>query len=104
MWRAYVNIIAGIWAFISGLTETLVTPVNMIITGLVIAVFGFWTPARKWQGIVNGILGLWLFLSGFIPGLWAGENMLIVGLIVFALAVWRAIDLRPHGRAEARRA
>jgi hypothetical protein len=99
MWQSWINIAAGIWAIISGLVTTLVAPLNFFITGLVIAVFGFWTPDRKWQGIVNGILGLWFILSAFVPSLVTPANMLIVGVVVLVLASWRAAESRaPQAR------
>ncbi len=88
MWQAWINIAAGLWAFLSGLFIVLSVPANFIITGIVIAIFGFW-GVRRWQGIANGILGIWLFISGFSPELSNPMNFLIVGLIVTGLAIWR---------------
>lgn len=92
MWQAWVNVVAGIWAIISSFTVPVITPANFIITGAVIAVFGFWAPRRKWQGYVNGILGLWLILSAFLPAVRTAQNFLVVGVIVAALALWRALE------------
>ncbi len=68
MWQAGINVIAGIWAIVSSSTGSLITPGNFLITGLVVALFGFWNPQWQWQGIVDGILGQWLILSSVIPG------------------------------------
>lgn len=83
-----INIIAGLWAILSGLFIVLSVPANFIITGAVIAVFGF-LYARSWQGVLNGFLGVWLFISAFFPQLTTPVNFLIVGLVVFAVAIWR---------------
>ena len=92
MWQAWVNLIAGVWAIISGASPELTVPVNFWITGAVMAVFGFWTPRRKWQGIVDGFLGLWLIISGFVPSLTTQSNLFIVGIAVAVLAAWRAFE------------
>jgi len=90
--QPWVNLIAGLWALLSSFSAILLSPLNFIITGLVIVVFGFWRPYRSWQGLVNGFLGLWLFFSGFVPFLRTAGNMAIVGLAVTAFSVWRIID------------
>ncbi|MBD3315093.1 MAG: hypothetical protein GF344_04845 [Chitinivibrionales bacterium] len=94
MWQAWVNIAAGIWAVISGFSMTLVNPTNFLITGAVMAVFGFWAPRRRWQGIVNGVIGLWLIISAFIAGLVTPQNLIISGLVVAVLAGWRVAETR----------
>jgi hypothetical protein len=104
MWQAWVNVAAGIWAFISGFSYVLTNPTNFLITGAVIAIFGFWTPRRRWQGIVNGVIGLWLIISAFIPALVVSQNLLISGLVVAVLAGWRIAEtrMRPHPPQPAR--
>ncbi|MBD3345157.1 MAG: hypothetical protein GF401_08865 [Chitinivibrionales bacterium] len=92
MWQAWINVIAGIWAIISSTSAPLFTTTNFLITGAVIAVFGFWTPKHKWQGYVNGALGVWLIISSFVPALQTAINFLVVGIVVAALALWRALE------------
>lgn len=99
MWQAWINILASIWAIISGFAF-IINPTNFFITGAVIAVFGFWSPNHKWQGTVDGILGLWLILSSFIPALWSPINIGAVGFVVLVLAAWRAFETRVGQRAE----
>lgn len=94
MWQSWVNVIAGIWAFISGFSFVLTNPINFFIIGVVVAVFGFWAPRRKWQGSVNGIIGLWLIVSAFIPTLVTQQNLIISGLVVAVLAAWRLAETR----------
>jgi len=94
--RPYINILAGLWAFITGFWAGVLLPVNLVILGVVIAVFGFWTYEQEWQGIVNGLIGLWLVLSAFIPVLITPVNLWISGVLVAALAVWRLISISYH--------
>ncbi|MDG5814878.1 hypothetical protein QA601_07310 [Chitinispirillales bacterium ANBcel5] len=94
MFQPWINIIAGLWALFSSFSIPLVHPTNFIITGIVMAVFGFWRPKKSWQGIINGILGLWLILSGFIPALITQANLLIVGIAVTVFAIWRLSESR----------
>ncbi len=101
MWQAWINVIAGVWAFISGLSVQLTTATNFFIIGAVMAVFGFWTPRQKWQGYVNGILGVWLIISSFVPSLRVQSNLLIAGAVVAILAVWRAIETGQRRQAPA---
>jgi hypothetical protein len=96
MWQAWINVIAGVWAFISGLSIQLTTATNMFIIGAVMAIFGLWTPRQKWQGVVNGLLGVWLVISSFIPALRVQPNLLIIGAAVAILATWRAIETGQH--------
>jgi hypothetical protein len=87
---AWVNVIAGIWIFLSGFWN--LSPWNFFIFGIVVATIGFWNQRGQWQGIVNGILGLWLVLSSFILTLRTPGNLWVAGLIITVLAVWRLVD------------
>ncbi len=93
MWQAWINIIVGAWAFISSFVQNANVAVNFFIVGIIIAIFGFWTPRKKWQGYVNGLLGLWLILSGFFLPLQVATNLWLTGLVVVILAAWRAYDI-----------
>ncbi len=93
MWQAWINIIVGAWVFLSSFVHNANVAVNFFIVGIIIAIFGFWTPRKKWQGYINGFIGLWLILSGFFLALQASTNLWITGLIVVILASWRAYDV-----------
>ncbi|MCL2689705.1 MAG: hypothetical protein FWE57_07655 [Chitinispirillia bacterium] len=90
--QPWVNLIAGLWALLSSFSAILLSPLNFIITGLVMAVFGFWRPFKSWQGFVNGCLGVWLLFSAFIPFLRTAGNMAVVGLAVVVFSIWRIVD------------
>ena len=69
---------------------------NMIILGLVAAVFGF-ISFKTWQGISNGIIGLWFFLSAIWFHLVLPWNFIILGIVMAALALWDALSHHtPH--------
>ena len=95
-YRPWVNILAGLWAVISGYWAYMLNPVNFVVLGVVIAVFGFWTYEQEWQGIINGIIGLWLVLSAFIPAAITLVNLWISGIVVIGLAVWRLVSVSSH--------
>jgi len=90
--QPWINLISGLWALLSSFSAILLSPINFIITGLAMAVFGFWRPMRSWQGFINGILGLWLVFSGLIPALRTATNMAVIGLAVVVFSIWRIID------------
>ena len=94
--RPWVNIVAGLWAVITGFLVQALVPANLVILGIVIAVFGFWTYEQEWQGIINGLIGLWLILSAFIPTLMVPVNLWISGIAVIGLAVWRLVSVSSH--------
>ncbi len=95
MWQAWIVLLAGVWALVSSFSLGLVIPANFIVTGIVMAVFGFWSARGNWQGYVNGFLGLWLIFSGFIPALIEPLNLLIVGIASAVLALWHVFGTRP---------
>ncbi len=96
MVRPWINLLAGAWAFISSFLIYASQPLNFLLIGVVITIFGFWTYHREWQGYVNGIIGLWLILSAFFPSLSVSSNLMISGIVVMAIAIWRIYSLRTH--------
>ena len=94
--RPWINIVAGLWAFITGYLVHALVPANLVILGIVIAVCGFWTYEREWQGFVNGVIGIWLILSAFAPALMVPVNLWISGIAVIGLAVWRLVSVSSH--------
>ena len=93
MWQGWINLILGIWLIISGLIPSLQVVPNMLIVGILGAVFGFWLY-KMWQGIVNGILGLWLIVSSLLLNLVLPLNFIIVGIVMGGLGVWSALTHR----------
>lgn len=90
MWQGWANLILGVWLIISGLITTLHQPINMIIVGILAAIFGFWAY-KMWQQVVNGVLGIWIFLSGIAFNLVGPANFIIVGIVMGILGVWSAL-------------
>ena len=91
MWQGWVNLILGLWLILSGLVLSLQSSVNMIVVGILAAIFGFWAY-KLWQGVVNGILGIWIFLSGIAFNLVNQVNFIVVGIIMGILGVWCALS------------
>jgi hypothetical protein len=96
LFRPWINLLAGLWAFISGFWGIVLQPVNFFVIGAVIAIFGFWTYRWEWQGYVNGIIGLWLVISAFFSPLTAQTNLALCGVVVVLLAIWRMIYIYIH--------
>lgn len=105
-WQDWVNLILGIWLFLSpwfgiGVTETAAW--NSWIFGAVIAVMAGWALANPqvWEEWVNLVVGIWVLIAPFVLGFTELEgamwNHIIVGLIVAADAAW-AMAQRPEQR------
>jgi len=90
MWQGWINLILGAWLIISAFVPSLQTPANLIIVGILAAVFGFWTY-KNWQGDIAGILGIWMFLSGIWWNLLSPANFIIVGLLLGICSVWEGL-------------
>jgi len=99
MWQGWINLILGLWLILSGLVSALQTPANLIITGVLAVVFGFWTY-KNWQGDVAGVLGIWLFLSGIWWNLLSPVNFIVVGLLLGVIGLWEGLihprEMTPH--------
>jgi len=95
-YRPWINILAGLWAIISGEWAFLLHPVNFFVLGVGIAVFGFWTYEQEWQGFINGAIGLWLVIAAFVPAAIAPASLWISGIAVICLASWRLVSVVSH--------
>lgn len=99
---AGLNVLAGIWLFISGwvlgFTGTSNAFWNNIILGIVVAVIALIRMgggrATRGLGWLNALAGIWLFISPWVlnfssntTALW---NNLILGVIVFVLGLGSA--------------
>ncbi|MBA2664662.1 MAG: SPW repeat protein [Bradymonadaceae bacterium] len=107
-----VNVIAGIWLFISpfilGISMLEGATLNFLLVGAAIAILAVVRMVRPLRfetlSWTNGVLGLWLIVSPFIIGysaypsaLW---NSIVVGAIVLVIAALSAKstgDLRHAG-------
>jgi hypothetical protein len=88
MWQSWSNMVIGLWMIFSGIVATLSASGNFIVTGILLAILGFWS--RGWKGTLIGLIGLWAIFSGFVPGLIVPANMIITGAVVTVLAIWKA--------------
>lgn len=83
----YVNIVLGIWLFISAFVWHHSRPLFMVswITGIVIALVALTSIGAPRTRFVNLILGIWLIISAFaFPHYSTGTvwNNVIVGIVV----------------------
>ncbi|MEJ2636743.1 MAG: hypothetical protein P8184_15800 [Calditrichia bacterium] len=90
MWQGWVSFVLGIWLFLSGLIPGLQAPSNMIIVGVLAAIFGFWNY-KMWQGFAVGFLGIWVFLSGIAFSFNTTLNFILMGVLIFVLGIWSAL-------------
>jgi hypothetical protein len=91
MWQGWLNLILGVWLIISGFVSPLQSPANLIIVGILAAVFGFWSY-KNWQGDVIGILGIWLLLCGIWFGILGPANFIIVGVLMIIAGLWEGLS------------
>ena len=89
MWQGWVNLLLGVWLLLSGLIPALQTPENLIISGLLVAVLGFWSY-KNWLGDTSGVLGLWALFSGSWLNLFSPSNFLITGVLIGSCGFWEA--------------
>lgn len=87
MWQAWINFAVSLWLVLSGLIAGLQAGINMIICGIILAVFGFWTP-KQWPAIVVGVIGVWTFISGLVPSLVGQVNFLIIGIVGVVISLY----------------
>jgi len=90
MWQGWTNLVLGVWLIISAFVPSLQTPANLIIVGILAAVFGFWTY-KDWRGNVSGFLGIWSLLSGVWFNLISPVNFFIVGLLLGISGIWEGL-------------
>jgi len=109
-WQDWVNLIFGVWLFISPFTLGYqsvggVAAWNSYILGVAVAVFAIWalSQPRVWEEWVNLVLGIWLIISPFVLGftgdsaaLW---NNIILGILVGGDALWAAMQPPRHSVA-----
>ncbi|MFQ5706370.1 MAG: hypothetical protein ACE5HO_02920 [bacterium] len=99
MWQGWVNGIIGLWLILSGIVGAgLNAPWNYIITGVVVAILGFWM-IKVWQSLISGILGLWMIVCGIVgTALMHPANLIIVGVVVAGLSFWESVTRKPQTR------
>ncbi len=96
-WQDWINLIAGIWLFISPWLFSfnhMGFSWDPFVMGAVIIVSSVWalSDKRVWEEWVDLIIGVWVFFSPWILGfsnvsaaLW---NMLAAGAVIFVLSIW----------------
>ena len=91
-WARYVNLVAGIWLFISGLlwTQPSAPRLNALVVGILVAAAAVWALWVEEARFVNSALAVWLLFSTLaifelngVP-FW---NDLVVSLIVFGVSL-----------------
>lgn len=95
-WQDWVNLILGIWLFISpwitGYSQTFFSW-NAFLFGVLLMIFSVWSLAspRIWEEWFTLIIGAWVFISPWVLG-FATMNVswsfYIVGAVVFILSLW----------------
>jgi len=107
-WQDWVNLVLGVWLFISPFigigVHNDIAAANSYVAGVVVAVFAIAAIARPqlWEEWLNLIVGIWLIIAPFALHFTtqAGPtwNQIIVGLLIGIDAAWAATELR--GRHE----
>ncbi len=96
-WQGWANGILGLWLIVVSLIGLGGSMITLVITGIVVAVVGFWAALMKtslWQQWVNGILGLWVIAIPFlaITGAALGWTVAVTGIIVAILGFWATMQ------------
>jgi hypothetical protein len=106
MWHGSIKGFVGIWLIISAIFPPLQHPLNMLVTGFVVAICCF-SSQRLWQAITTGIVGVSLFLSGLhdLTGaspkvLVTQMNFLISGLLLVLIGLFCVILISPDDSAK----
>jgi len=98
-WQDWVNLVIGIWLFISPLV--MVYPAGMpaitwnaYVMGAAIVLFSacaVYLP-RAWEEALNTLFGVWMIVAPWVLGFAAQKeatmHSLIVGVVVVILALW----------------
>lgn len=102
-WQDWVNLILGIWLFISPwcLHATMTPAWNLWVLGVIVVVMALWalaSPAMAFPEWVNVIAGIWLFIAPWVLGFYtvsyaSAWDQWIVGVIVFILSIWVATTM-----------
>ncbi|OPX32954.1 hypothetical protein B1H10_06720 [candidate division KSB1 bacterium 4484_188] len=90
MWQGFINFVLGLWLVISGIIVYLQISTNLIVVGILAAIFGLW-GSKNWKGWVIGTLGVWIFLSGIVFRLLSSWNFIISGIVIGILGLWCAL-------------
>ena len=111
-WQSWLNIIVGIWLFISpwvlGTTSDAATAWNAWIIGaaiVVVALIALGTPASAAAPWINVVLGVWLFISPWVLRYTdvsdGATNAWVFGVVAVLVALWassvRRAVRRPMG-------
>jgi hypothetical protein len=95
-----LNIVAGIWLFISAFvwTHTMAQRTNTWIMGIIIAAVAALAVRAPQLRFVNTVAAVWLFISAFVlPTVSVGTvwNNIIVAIVVFAASMVGYAGRRP---------
>lgn len=113
-WQDWVNLLLGIWLFISPWVVGYVAndpgaSRNAWILGVAIVIFSgiaVSTP-QIWEEVINILLGIWMIISTWVVGFTtraAETNAVIVGILLIIFAIWAMIidrDWRRQGTTTA---
>lgn len=107
MWQDWVNFVIGLWLLFSpwilgaANIEANYLVANGVITGILIAVFAFWSALARsmmWPVWIVLILCVWIFISPWVlqfTGPVITWNNMIVGVVAGILALWSMNDRKP---------
>lgn len=96
-WQDWVNLIAGIWLFITPWLFNYARTGyswDAFLFGFIMIIFSIWaiSDRRLWEEWVDSIIGIWVFISPWVlsfsfdyAALW---NFLAVGFVATILSIW----------------
>ena len=97
-WQDWLNLLIGIWLFISPWVIGFAgadygASWNAWILGVAVVVFSAIAVSmpQAWEEVINILLGIWMVISSWVIGFAsraAETNAVIVGLLVILFAAW----------------
>lgn len=97
-WQDWLNLLIGIWLFISPwvmgyVGSNAAANWNAWILGVAIVVFSAIAVSlpQAWEEVINILLGIWMVISSWVIGVTSRAvetNFVIVGLLVILFAAW----------------
>ena len=89
MWQGWIALIDGMWLTLCSFMWQAQSNLNLLLTGLILIVFGFWSN-KSIAGIILGFLGIWLAAAGCTNYLNLSVNYLLTGLTIIPIAMFCA--------------
>ncbi len=94
MWQGWITFGIGVWLIVSGIRPDFIAPINLIVSGIVVAVLGI-SAVKDAKLAVSAGIGIVTILIGIFAG--NSHDIFIayyiIGAVLFVLGLWGAANL-----------